>query len=83
MFFRIKLNVPRTLFFLALGPNITAFFIFLYPKTYPKVLADSVIQTPDPLLVSLVHALIIEDSKFENKFHCPTVPTVKKLCYCD
>ena len=38
--------------FLALGSNIAAFFIFLYPKTYPKVSAESVIRTPDPLLVN-------------------------------
>ena len=39
-------------FFQMLGSNIAAFFIFLYPKTYPKVSAESVIRTPDPLLVS-------------------------------
>ena len=41
-------------FFLALGSNIAAFFIFLYPKTYSKVSAKSVIRTPDPLLVSVI-----------------------------
>ena len=41
-------------FFSALGSNITAFFIFVYPKTYPKVSDRSVIRTPNPLLVNMV-----------------------------
>ena len=42
-FFKINLKRRRTSVFLALGSNIAAFFIFLDPKTYRKVRAESVI----------------------------------------
>ena len=45
--------MTRTLVFWALGSNIAAFFIFIYPKTYAKVSAGSVIQISEPLLVRI------------------------------
>ena len=45
--------MTRTLVFLALASNIAAFFIFIYPKTYSKVSAESVIRISEPLLVSV------------------------------
>ena len=47
-----KLKMSRTWIFEALGSAIVAFFIFLQPKTYSKVWAESVIQRLDILLVS-------------------------------
>ena len=44
--------MTRTLVFLALGSNIAAFYIFLYPESYAKVSAESVIQISEPPLVS-------------------------------
>ena len=45
--------MTRTSVFCTLWSNITAFFIFLYPETYAKVSAESVIRIPEPLLVSV------------------------------
>ena len=56
--------MSRTLcFFLALGSNIAAFFIFLHPKTYPKISAEPVMRTPDPLLVRSCYENKILDAK--------------------
>ena len=45
--------MTRTLVFLSVRVYIAAFFIFLYPKTYAKVSAESVIRISEPLLVSI------------------------------
>ena len=42
-FFQNKAKNVKNYSFLVLGSNIAAFFIFLHPQTYPKVLAESVI----------------------------------------
>ena len=52
VYFQNKAKNVQNFIFLVLGSNITAFYIFLHPKIYPKVSTESVIWTTDPLLVS-------------------------------
>ena len=47
--------------------NIGAFFIFLHPKIYSKVWAESVIRRSGPLLVSI---LFLEMANQDNYFTC-------------
>ena len=64
-FFQNNANIVNNEFFGALGSNNAAFFMFLRPKTYPKVWAEPVIRIPDTaFLVSRIFSEPLENKDF-------------------